>query len=117
MKTNPFLVEGGINLNVKLVNYEKMELYRGTILRFRGSYPFTEEYTDFMLTEYPGCNDKCCPFALYCVSGYHAGCLEYVFPLEAKSKDSGSIDKCWLIEHWHDNIYGECNVDEIEIIL
>ncbi|MCM1497790.1 MAG: hypothetical protein NC124_04920 [Clostridium sp.] len=40
-----------------------------------------------------------------------------MFPLESKSENSQSIDKGWLTEHWHDNVYGECNVEEIEIIL
>lgn len=102
---------------MKLMDCEDMELYRGTIFRFKGKYPFTEACTDFMLTEYPHCDDGCCTFALYCISGYHAGCLEYIFPLEAKSVKSVSIDKCWLIDNWHDKIYNGCNVEDIEIIM
>lgn len=102
---------------MKLVDLENAEVYRGTIFRFKGKYPFTEEYTDFMLVEYPHCKDTCCPLALYCISGYHAGCLEYIFPLEAKSMNSVGIDKYWLTEHWHDSIYNGCNVEDIEIIV
>ena len=102
---------------MKLVEYIGTAFYRGTVLRFKGKYPFTDEYTDFMIMDYPGCDEEQCPLALYCVSGYHAGSLEYVFPVEARSKDSVSIEKDWLIENWSKRIYGECNVDDVEIVI
>ena len=67
---------------MKIVNSDVSELYIGTVFRFKGKYPFCEEYVDFMLCDYPDCGEICSPFALYCVSGYCAGHLEYVFPLE-----------------------------------
>lgn len=102
---------------MKLLNCDILELYIGTVFRFKGKYPFCEEYVDFMLCDYPSCGKKCSPFALYCVSGYCAGHLEYVFPLDAKSENSSSISKEWLIENWNKKIYGECDVNEVEIII
>ena len=70
-----------------------------------------------MICDYPSCGENCSPFALYCVSGYCAGHLEYVFPSEAKSQNSGSISKHWVIKNWNSKIYGECDIKEVEVII
>ena len=70
-----------------------------------------------MLCDYPDCGEKCSPFALYCVSGYCAGHLEYVFPLEAQSENTRSICREWIIENWNDKIYDGCDIGEVEIII
>lgn len=101
---------------MKLINYEKSELYIGTVFRFKGKYPFCEEYVDFMLCDYPSCGEGNSPFALYCVSGYCKGHLEYVFPSDAGSENSSSINKEWIIKNWKKKIYSECDIDEVEII-
>lgn len=102
---------------MKLVDYRDSELYRGTVFRFKGKYPFCEEYVDFMICEYLSVDESNCPFALYCISGYCAGHIEYIFPMEAKSDNSMSISKKWIIENWNKKIYNECNVHEIELII
>lgn len=102
---------------MKLTDYKESELYRGTIFRFKGEYPFCEEYVDFMICDYPSVDEDSCPFALYCVSGYCAGHIEYIFPMEAKSKNSQSIRKEWIIENWNDKIYRECKIEDIELII
>lgn len=102
---------------MKLIDYGGSELYRGTVFRFKGKYPFCEEYVDFMICEYPSVNENNSPFALYCISGYCAGHIEYIFPAEAKSENSGSIDKKWITENWNKKIYNGCNVEEIELII
>ncbi|MCM1313784.1 MAG: Imm45 family immunity protein [Prevotella sp.] len=102
---------------MKLIDYRAFELYRGTVFRFKGKYPFCEEYVDFMICDYPSVDENNCPFALYCISGYCAGHIEYVFPLEAESENSKSINKKWVIENWNKKIYNGCNVDEIELII
>lgn len=101
---------------MKLINCDIEELYVGTVFRFKGGYPFTEEYVDFMICDYPNCGENHSPFALYCVSGYCSGHLEYVFPLEAQSENFRSISKLWIIENWNNKIYGECDVKEVEIV-
>ncbi|MDE6679142.1 MAG: hypothetical protein K2K02_08890 [Ruminococcus sp.] len=102
---------------MKLIDYRGSELYRGTVFRFKGKYPFCEEYVDFMICDYPSVNENNCPFALYCISGYCAGHIEYIFPAEAESENSKSIDKKWIIENWNKKIYNGCNVEEIELII
>lgn len=102
---------------MKLIDYEKNELCIGTVLRFKGKYPFCEEYVDFMICDYPSVDEKCCPFALYCISGYCAGHLEYVFPAEAESENSKSINRKWLADNWYEKVYNGCNADEIEVII
>ena len=99
---------------MKLINYDKTELYRGTILRFKGKYPFAEEMVDFMICEYPQSEGY---FALYCISGYHAGQIEYIFPKESNSEKSRSIKTEWIIKNWNTLIYKDCPVNEIEIII
>ena len=32
---------------MKIVNSDVSELYAGTVFRFKGKYPFCEEYVDF----------------------------------------------------------------------
>ena len=93
------------------------ELFRGTVFRFKGNYPFREDYVDFMLCDYPNCSENKSPFALYCISGYCAGELEYVFPLEAMSEGSRSIRKDWVLENWNKRIYDGCDIDDVEIII
>ena len=102
---------------MKIVNSDVSELFIGTVFRFKGKYPFCEEYVDFMLCDYPDCGEICSPFALYCVSGYCAGHLEYVFPLEAQSENTRSICREWIIENWNDKIYDGCDIGEVEIIV
>ena len=68
-----------------------------------------------MIVDYPICDNNQCPLALYCISGYCAGSLEYVFPLNAKTKDSVSIEKKWLVDNWCKMIYSECEVNEIQV--
>lgn len=103
---------------MKLIECEDAMLFRGTVFRFKGEYPFCEEYVDFMLCEYPVVTDDNCPLALYCITGYSAGHLECVFPIEAKFENNPNcISKEWLIKNWNKKIYSQCNVDEIEVII
>ena len=87
--------------DMKIVNSDVSGLFIGTIFRFKGKYPFCEEYVYFKLCDYPDCGEKCSPFALYCVSGNCAGHLEYVFLIEAKSENTRSIHREWFTENWN----------------
>ena len=99
------------------VDNESSELYRGTVFRIKGEYPFREEYVDFMLCDYPNCSEIKSPFALYCIFGYCAGEIEYVFPLEAMSESSRSIRREWILENWNKRIFDKCDIDDVEIII
>lgn len=88
----------------------------GTVLRFVGEYPFDAEPVDFMICDYPAAGEGRCPFALYCVSGYHAGSLEYVFPKDAQAENARAVSTAWLKDNWQSKVYGGCTADEVGII-
>ena len=102
---------------MKLTECEVARFYRGTVLRFKGAYPFTEESTDFMICEYPAADEKHLRLALICVSGYEAGHFEYLFPTEAGSQGSVSVARDWLAENWSRKIYDGCGADDVEVII
>ena len=102
---------------MKLTECEEARFYRGTVLRFGGKYPFTEESTDFMICEYPAADEKHLCLALICVSGYEAGHFEYLFPAEAGSQGTVSVARDWLIENWSKKIYSDCGIEDVEVII
>lgn len=100
---------------MKLTEYEKNCLFRGTVLRIKGSYPFTEDKVDFMICEFPTAKPDVLGLALFCVSGYEAGHFEYLFPSEAGVPGTVSVDRDWLIKNWNKKIYLGCDVSDVEI--
>ena len=97
---------------MKLTEYPGNELWSGTIFRFPAKWPF-EETVDFMLAEYPHTESG---FAMYCVSGYHAGTLEFLLPEAAANTSSRSVSTRWMVEHWREWVYAECGPEEAEVI-
>ena len=53
--------------------------------------------------------------ALYCVSGYNAGSLEYVFPKEAQAEGAVAIRTDWLKENWQTKVRDGCDADEVSV--
>ena len=97
-----------------LTDYQKTMLWSGTVFRFPAKYPF-ESTVDFMLVDYPD-TESC--FAIYCVSGYHAGKLELLLPQEARGPAGTiSISTRWMVENWTKWIYSECLASDVEVIL
>lgn len=97
---------------MKLIDYKEDDLWRGTIFRFKGQYPF-EEIVDFMLADVPFAESG---YAVICISGYYAGFLEVNLPKEAKSANAGSISRRWLIENWNKWVYPDCSVNDVLIL-
>jgi len=97
---------------IKLIDYKEDNLWRGTILRFKGQYPF-EEIVDFMLVDTPSVESS---FALICISGYHAGSTECHLPKDAKSMNAHSISRKWLIENWNKWVYPDCSINDVFIL-
>lgn len=97
---------------MKLIDYKDCELYRGTIFRFKGKYPF-ESIVDFMLMTYPNSDSG---LALVCISGYCAGNVEVVLPAEARSANSLSVSTQWMVENWNRWVYLDCAVDEVFVL-
>lgn len=100
-----------------LIKCTKKELFRGTIFRFKGQYPFTEPTVDFMICEAPDLGDEYAPFVLYCVSGYCAGHREFVFPKEAMAENAIAIKTSWVIENWNKWIYSGCDVKDVKVVM
>lgn len=97
---------------MKLIDYKEDNLWRGTILRFKGQWPF-EEIVDFMLVEIPDAESG---FAVICISGYCAGSLERYLPKEAKSTNARSISRRWLVKNWNEWVYPDCSVNDVHIL-
>ena len=97
---------------MKLIDHKREELWRGTILRFKGKYPF-EEIVDFMLVDIPCVESS---FAVVCISGYHAGETECYLPKEAKNVSTHSISRSWLIKNWNKWIYPDCPIQDVLIL-
>lgn len=99
-----------------LIEYDKPFLFAGTVLRFVGEYPFHGKPVHFMICDYHAQDTDRCPFALYCVSGYHAGSLEYVFPKEAMAENVKGIKTEWLKDNWNSKVYDGCPIENVEVI-
>lgn len=102
---------------MKLTECTEPALFAGTVFTFTGEYPFHAQPVDFMLCEYPAAAEGRCAFAVYCVSGYHAGSLEYVFPKEAQADNAAAISTDWLKENWQKMVCGGCTSDNVTVIL
>ncbi len=103
---------------MKLTDYKDNGLCRGSIIRFNSAkYPF-ESTVDFMFCHYPSVSDNCCPMALYCITGYNAGHLEYVFPTEAMfNGNPHCISKEWIVNNWTKNVMDCTDILDAELII
>ena len=97
---------------MRLIDCKRKELWRGTIFRFNGKYPF-ENIVDFMLVDIPYVESS---FALICISGYYAGACECCLPKEAKNAGTHSISTDWLIKNWNKWVYSECSVNDVLVL-
>ncbi len=103
-------------MKIRLTECGKPFLCTETIFTFTCEYPFDKEPVDFMLCEYHSGKPDRCEFALYCVSGYHSGSLEYVFPKEAVAQGAAAISTQWLRENWKSKVYGGCEAAEVTVL-
>ena len=101
---------------MKLMNYNKENLYRGTVLQFDWEYNSTYTETDhtFMICEHIPSTNVEAPFTLYYIKGYYAGVQKFVFPKEANVKDAAAISRTWLIKNWNKYI-SECPVEKVNV--
>jgi Immunity protein 45 len=60
----------------RLTDFKEECIYRGTLLRLPGGYPY-ESFVDFMVIDLPG------DMALLVASGYKAGLIRQILPDEA----------------------------------
>ena len=99
-----------------ITNYEKENLYRGTVLKFNYLYQSTYTETDhtLMICEYIPRHEDEAPFALYHIKGFYAGVQKFVFPKEAKVPDAQAISRTWLIENWN-NYISDCPIEIVNV--
>ena len=100
---------------MKLMNCNKENLYRGTVLNFKYEYrsTYTKKNHTLMICEHIPIGDEA-PFALYYIKGYYAGVQKFVFPKEAKVQGAQAISRTWLIENWNTYI-SDCPVDKVYV--
>lgn len=84
---------------------------------------YAEEY---LSEEYRGCknygylsNDSnCSSMALYCITGYDAGQLEYIFPEESMlDGNPDCINKEWILNKWTEMITDCVDINNAEILV
>lgn len=80
-----------------------MKDFLGGVFRFPAKYPY-EDIVDFMIFN-P--NEEGKGLGLITSSGYKAGLISVVLPVEAGEK---CICKDWLLKNWKKWVYPECEV-------
>lgn len=98
----------------KLVGIKEESLFRGTLLKFPGKYPFEDEVV-MMLCEYRGGGDEL-PFCLVTLTGHKAGINPVqAFPTECNNNNSKAIafSTDWLISNWNKWVLPDGDVNDV----
>lgn len=96
----------------KLVDYKEKGLCCGCVLRvpsefeYNGSW-YAEAVTDLMLINLKTCSQ----FALIPITGYHAGDISIILPVDALDGYCLTLD--WLIENWNKWVYPDGNINNV----
>ena len=93
-----------------LLECKEEVFFRSTVFRFPAKYPF-EDIVDFMIIEEASAP---CGLKLVCVTGYHAGQTETIFPEQAGHGRCVSVD--WLQANWQKWVYSGCRVEDVTYI-
>ena len=98
----------------KLSHWPEEQLWRGCVLRLlRSEHPY-EQPVDLMLMESLSSPSG---FALWVVTGYHAGCILRELPENARCAGNVRAISCrWLQENWQTEIYAGCTAGDVCII-
>ena len=96
---------------IKLVDFDDGVIYRGSVFRVRGKYPY-EEFVDFMLVETYNIDR---PYGLLVYSGYKAG-LTLVHLTKQSASNEGGVDKQWIVDNWAEWVYPECDIHDVYYI-
>jgi hypothetical protein len=98
---------------MKLIEYQKETIERGTILRCKGVQPYEEE-VEFLVCE-SNILDKN-GYILMVSTGYKAGLKYCQFPEESIPEGYRmGLNKKWLIENWNKWGYFDCKIDDVTI--
>ncbi|CNL09011.1 Uncharacterised protein [Yersinia frederiksenii] len=97
---------------VKLTDFEEQALCHGNILRLPAQWPY-EEYVDFMVFD---TQDDERPNGLIVSSGYKAGLILVLLPLESSLPEVRGLSTQWVIANWKKWIYPECEVNNVYVI-
>lgn len=91
---------------------KELRLSRGSLLRFRASYPFEDEVI-MMICEAP---DTRSSLGLMTISGYKAGINCYVVFPDMARRDDATISAHWLCENWCQWVWPEGSLDEVWVL-
>lgn len=97
---------------MRLIDYQKIFIARGTVFRLPATWPY-EEWVDFMLFE---TQDDEKPYGLIVSSGFKAGLFLVKLPIESMSDEGPGLNTHWVINNWSKWIYPECNVEDVHIL-
>lgn len=98
---------------IKLKDYNKDEILRGSYFLFNAEYPF-EDKVIMMLCQNKIDDDF--PFFLITITGYKAGIFPYqALPKECLCSNNNSLNKNWLTDNWNKWINENTNLNSIYV--
>ena len=93
----------------KLIEWEHESISRGIVFRLPAKWPY-EDFVDFMVVDFAHSH------GLVVSSGYKAGSILVILPVESNSNEYVGIDTQWIITNWSKWVYPECDVNNVHII-
>jgi uncharacterized protein YfaT (DUF1175 family) len=97
---------------IRLVDYGKPYLSRGSVLRFFTKGFSNESVVDFMIFDQ---QDDDQGMGLITITGYHAGLIYVSFPKESNSNEIKTISTGWLIDNWNKWVCPECDINDVYV--
>ncbi len=98
----------------KLIEVTDEVVWRGTIFRFPGKYPY-EDIVDFMLIEDLYSDSG---FSFITTTGFKAGIYARGMPKEALAiNGAGGIERTWLIKNWVEWVYSETPISDVLVCI
>ncbi|ROR24942.1 immunity protein 45 of polymorphic toxin system [Comamonas sp. BIGb0124] len=94
---------------VKLIDFERRSLRRGSLIKFHAGYPFEDEVVMMVCSSPEGSLNP----ALITITGHKAGINCYVaFPSEAQC-EGVFLDVKWLIDNWAKWVWPEGSAEDV----
>jgi hypothetical protein len=113
MQTKGAAVEGVVAQWSRLLDWEPVALFRGTVFRCTAAWPY-ENIVDFMLVELPNSPSG---LSVIVVTGYKAGSVLVHLPAVARSAENvRALSTSWVLENWSRWIYPDCPAEMVQVI-
>ena len=97
---------------LQLSKQNHLNLSRGSLIRFKASYPFEDEVI-MMICEAPDCHSN---LGLMTITGYKAGINCYVIFPESARDDDATISSQWLLQNWRKWVWPDGNPDDVWVL-